>query len=82
MNLLKSLQKPDAHILDVGVGSGYLSAAMARMNPSAKVYGIDYYNDLVQLANENLSKQVCRMFFMFSHCDSSNSTHHVGQGLA
>lgn len=39
---------PNAKILDVGSGSGYLSACFARLNPSAKVIGIDCINDLVK----------------------------------
>lgn len=51
-------QNQDAHILDVGVGSGYLSTAMARMNPNAAIYGIDVYQSLVKLAETNIRKQV------------------------
>ena len=48
---LEVLQSPamthGARILDVGSGSGYVSACFAVMNPSAKVFGIDVYEDLV-----------------------------------
>ena len=37
----------NARILDVGSGSGYVAAAFATMNPSAKVFGIELHNDLL-----------------------------------
>lgn len=51
-------KRKDAVILDVGVGSGYLAAAMARMNPTATVYGVDIYTPLVKMAEANMRKQV------------------------
>jgi protein-L-isoaspartate O-methyltransferase len=44
--------------LDVGVGSGYLAAVMARMNPSATVYGIDVKEPLIFQAHNNFLQQV------------------------
>lgn len=49
--------RENANILDVGVGSGYLSAAFAKLNPSAKCTGIDVYPELVALARENVMKE-------------------------
>jgi Protein-L-isoaspartate(D-aspartate) O-methyltransferase (PCMT) len=40
--LLPQASEPNARILDVGVGSGYLAAVIARFNPSARIIGIDY----------------------------------------
>lgn len=48
---------PNANLLDIGVGSGYLAACMARMNPSARVYGIDIVPNLVEYALRNVRKQ-------------------------
>lgn len=48
---------PNAKILDIGVGSGYLAVCMAKMNPSAKVYGIDIVPGLVHLALKNVMKR-------------------------
>mmetsp|Transcript_75807 Transcript_75807/g.190681 ORF Transcript_75807/g.190681 Transcript_75807/m.190681 type:complete len:250 (-) Transcript_75807:163-912(-) len=57
LNLLSSHLKPGARVLDVGSGSGYLSAVMALMvGPKGKVIGIDYLEPLVQLSRENVSK--------------------------
>ena len=46
----------DAKVLDVGSGSGYVSAAFAKMNPSAHVFGIERYDDLVQWSKSNVKK--------------------------
>lgn len=56
-SLLPALLKPDAKVLDVGCGSGYLLAVMARLNPQATVYGIDCVPDLVTLAVSNIAKE-------------------------
>jgi protein-L-isoaspartate(D-aspartate) O-methyltransferase len=49
--------KPKARILDVGSGSGYLSAVMARMAPDdAKVIGIEYVPALVDFSISNMRK--------------------------
>jgi len=57
---LETLSKnigPGSTVLDVGCGSGYLSAALARMvKPGGKVYGIDIVPGLVYLSNENANK--------------------------
>jgi protein-L-isoaspartate(D-aspartate) O-methyltransferase len=57
--LAEQAQKPGAHILDVGSGSGYLCAAFAELAPSdARIYGIDYLPELTKLSEKNLNKQV------------------------
>jgi len=44
-------------VLDVGCGSGYLTAAMARMvEPKGRVVGIDIVKPLVSLAKNNIEK--------------------------
>ena len=47
----------NARILDVGSGSGYLTAAFAYLNPTAKVYAIDYIPELVELTTKNIMKE-------------------------
>ena len=47
--------------MDVGCGSGYLTAAMARMNPELKVAGYDIYPEIVKLANANINRAVSGM---------------------
>ncbi len=57
LELLKNnINKPNAHLLDIGCGSGYLSVAMANMNPSAHIIGIDYIPQLVELSINNTNK--------------------------
>jgi|NOAtaT_6_FD_contig_111_846378_length_1433_multi_3_in_0_out_0_2 protein-L-isoaspartate(D-aspartate) O-methyltransferase len=68
-DLLPTLQKAEdsptvkqLSILDVGSGSGYLSACLGRMinllgSKPGKVYGIDYIPELVSCAKYNIAKQ-------------------------
>lgn len=56
--LSQDIAKPNAKILDVGCGSGYLAVVMARMNPSAKVVGIDVIPELVELSIKNTMNYV------------------------
>lgn len=52
--LLKHL-KPGASVLDVGSGSGYLTAAMALMvKPNGKVIGIEKHPELAELSIKNI----------------------------
>ena len=54
----------DARALDVGVGSGYLAAAMAQMcGLSGRVIGIDNVPELVKMAKANLanSPKLCHL---------------------
>ena len=55
--LYSALVRPNARILDVGCGSGYLTAVFARLNPSATVYGVDCVPELVQLSRININKE-------------------------
>lgn len=46
---------PSAKVLDVGSGSGYLSAVLYQLvGPSGKVVGIDHIPELVQWSFDNL----------------------------
>jgi protein-L-isoaspartate(D-aspartate) O-methyltransferase len=49
--------RPDARVLDIGSGSGYLTAVLASLlGPQARVIGIDHIQGLVDLANRNVAK--------------------------
>jgi len=49
--------RPGARALDIGCGSGFLSAVMARhVGSGGRVIGIDYLEPLVSLARRNVSK--------------------------
>jgi protein-L-isoaspartate(D-aspartate) O-methyltransferase len=57
------LKKEGAKVLDVGCGSGYLTAVIARLNPTASVYGIDYIDGLVALSEANIRKEVSKICY-------------------
>lgn len=49
--------KPGANVLDIGSGSGYLTAVLANLvGPSGTVIGIDHIQPLVALAQSNMHK--------------------------
>ncbi|KAJ4347667.1 hypothetical protein N0V95_005210 [Ascochyta clinopodiicola] len=49
--------KPGAKVLDIGSGSGYLTAVLANLvGPSGRVVGIDHIQPLVDMANTNMAK--------------------------
>jgi protein-L-isoaspartate(D-aspartate) O-methyltransferase len=54
--LYPALSRPNARILDVGCGSGYLTAVFARLNPSATVVGIDCVPGLVDMSRANIAQ--------------------------
>jgi len=57
LEVLKDFLQPGAKVLDVGCGSGYLTACFARMvGKEGKVIGIDYIDPLVQMSMENVNK--------------------------
>lgn len=63
---LENSPSPSVKILDVGCGSGYLTASLGRwlddqngkpiLGKSGKVYGIDVYPELVDMTRENMKK--------------------------
>ena len=56
-SLLPYFPPTTARILDVGSGSGYLTAVLAQLGgEGARVIGIDHIQGLVDLANENMAK--------------------------
>lgn len=55
-SLLQNLQ-PGARVLDIGSGSGYLTAVLAKLvGPSGSVIGVDHIQPLVTLAETNMRK--------------------------
>jgi len=57
LELLKDQLQPGMKALDVGSGSGYLTACMALMvGDTGKAVGIDHIEELVNWANDNVSK--------------------------
>ncbi|ORY23041.1 protein-L-isoaspartate O-methyltransferase [Naematelia encephala] len=54
--LLPPANKNGGTILDVGSGSGYLTAVLHHLAPHATVVGIDHLQGLVDLAKNNLTK--------------------------
>jgi len=55
-SLLPRLQA-GANVLDIGSGSGYLTAVLANLvGPSGTVIGIDHIQPLVDMANTNMAK--------------------------
>jgi protein-L-isoaspartate(D-aspartate) O-methyltransferase len=49
--------QPGARVLDIGSGSGYLTAVLAHLvGPSGVVIGIDHIQPLVDVANANMAK--------------------------
>ena len=54
---LKDHLKDGAKVLDIGSGSGYLTACFAVMaGPNAKVIGIDHIQELVDWSEKNIRK--------------------------
>lgn len=66
MELLYDKLQPGAHVLDVGAGSGYLTACFARAVQQSEgdngggaggiVVGIEHQPELVKLAGDNIRK--------------------------
>lgn len=49
--------KPGSTVLDIGSGSGYLTAVIANLvGPTGTVVGIDHIQPLVDMANTNMAK--------------------------
>ena len=57
LELVADLLEPGAKVLDVGSGSGYLTACFARMvAPTGHVVGLEYVPDLVRKGQENIAQ--------------------------
>jgi len=78
LNAIASKLIPGSRVLDVGVGSGYLAAVIAKMldlihNPESLVVGIDHVVSLVELAAENCKRAEPEIFkqpnFILLHGD-------------
>ena len=55
LELLRKNLKPGARVLDVGSGSGYLTAAMALMvQPNGKVIGVEKHHELTEFSKRNI----------------------------
>ncbi|MDG6997243.1 MAG: class I SAM-dependent methyltransferase [Nitrososphaerota archaeon] len=54
-DLSTRLESPTASFLDVGVGVGGISIAMARMWPKLRILGIDPWEPALELARKNIS---------------------------
>eukprot|EP00438_Fugacium_kawagutii_P023171 Skav200828 [mRNA] locus=scaffold3034:90460:91785:+ [translate_table: standard] len=67
LELLRNHLQPGMRALDVGCGSGYLAAVMARMvGIEGQVVAIDYLAPLVALSLENLRKEDADLLESFS----------------
>jgi len=51
------LTRPDASVLDVGAGSGYLLAVLAHLCPQGEIRGIEVVPELVAFGKSNLERQ-------------------------
>eukprot|EP00736_Rhodelphis_marinus_P010788 Rmarinus@m.15029 len=57
LELLNERLQEGSRALDVGSGSGYLSACMAHMvGPTGRVFGIEYVPELVALSHQNIKR--------------------------
>jgi predicted O-methyltransferase YrrM len=54
--LAAALRSPDARILDVGTGCGWLAIALARTFPAARVVGIDIFERALAFARQNVAE--------------------------
>merc|ERR1740117_504102 len=56
LDCLNPVIGPNARVLDVGSGSGYLSVCLARLAPNVKVIGVDVIPPIVDWSVENVKK--------------------------
>jgi len=49
--------KPDAHVADIGSGTGYFAVRLARAVPQGRVYGADLEPDMVNYLNARAAKE-------------------------
>ncbi|CAF0789995.1 unnamed protein product [Adineta steineri] len=75
LEILKDHLKPGAKVLDVGSGSGYLTACMARLvRPGGKAIGVEHIQELVDKSIVNLKKNNKDLF------DDGSLEIHKGDG--
>lgn len=53
LEAMKSMDKPDVHVLDIGTGSGNIAIALATFEPRARVAAIDVSDEALQVAETN-----------------------------
>ncbi|CAJ2644504.1 unnamed protein product [Trifolium pratense] len=76
LQLLEENLQPGMHALDVGSGTGYLTACFAMMvGPQGRAVGVEHIPELVSLAKENIQKSAAATLLK----DGSLSVH-VGDG--
>lgn len=74
--LIDQLKQPNARVLDVGSGSGYLTACFSRFlqaqSPTNKglVVGIEHHPELVKFGIGNLNSDDKRVSLNHKHCES------------
>jgi protein-L-isoaspartate(D-aspartate) O-methyltransferase len=57
LHLMKDKLEPSANVMDIGVGSGYLTACMAHcVMPQGRVVAIDHVPELLTFASDNIAK--------------------------
>ena len=63
IGLLKRKRLDDAHVLDVGTGSGCIALSLKKEFPALNVVGIDNSTDAISLARENADKLQLKVDF-------------------
>jgi len=53
---LDEVIKDDSNVLDVGSGSGYLTACLSHMAPKGKVIGLEYVKEVFEQGKQNINK--------------------------
>jgi SAM-dependent methyltransferase len=54
---------PDARVADIGAGTGYFSARLARMLPKGRVYAVDLEPDMVRYLAERAEREGLRNLY-------------------
>jgi protein-L-isoaspartate(D-aspartate) O-methyltransferase len=58
LELCKDLLSNATSILDVGSGSGYLTALFSKLSPHAQITGIEYFEDLISESEKKIAKHL------------------------